>query len=77
MAYSAHARTMGHRDAPHPPPRPNGITRRPALAQSIHCPAKLSTALWAAVGAERDELRSLLDTMGLPTDPVDGLNLQG
>jgi hypothetical protein len=47
------------------------------LAQSIHCPAKLSTALWAAVGAERDELRSLLDTMGLPTDPVDGLNLQG
>jgi hypothetical protein len=27
--------------------------------------------------AERDELRSLLDAMGLPTDLTDGLNVQG
>ena len=27
--------------------------------------------------AERDELRTLLDAMGLPTDPTDGLNVQG
>jgi len=27
--------------------------------------------------AERDELRTLLDAMGLPTDLTDGLNVQG
>jgi hypothetical protein len=27
--------------------------------------------------ADADELRVLLDAMGLPTDPLDGLNLQG
>jgi hypothetical protein len=27
--------------------------------------------------AERDELRALLEAMGMPTDPIGGLNVQG
>jgi hypothetical protein len=39
--------------------------------------AGLAETQAAVTAAERDELRSLLDVMGLPTGLTDGLNLQG
>jgi hypothetical protein len=39
--------------------------------------AGLAETRAVVTAAERDELRSLLDAMGLPTDLTDGLNVQG
>jgi hypothetical protein len=39
--------------------------------------AGLAETRAAVTTAERDELRSLLGAMGLPTDLTDGLNVQG
>jgi hypothetical protein len=39
--------------------------------------AGLAETRAAVTGAERDELRTLLAAMGLPTDLTDGLNVQG
>ena len=39
--------------------------------------AGLAEARAVVTPAERDELRTLLDAMGLPTDLADGLNVQG
>jgi hypothetical protein len=39
--------------------------------------AGLAGARAVVTAAERDELRSLLDAMGLPTDLVDGLSVHG
>jgi hypothetical protein len=39
--------------------------------------AGLAETRAVVTAAERDELRTLLDAMGLPTDLTDGLNVQG
>jgi len=39
--------------------------------------AGLAQTRAVVTSAERDELRSLLESMGLPTDLTDGLNVQG
>jgi hypothetical protein len=44
---------------------------------TIELSASLAAHHTPVTAAERDELRGLLEAMGMPTEPIGGLNVQG
>jgi hypothetical protein len=44
---------------------------------TIELAASLAVHNMPVTAAERDELRALLEAMGMPTDPIERLNVQG
>lgn len=44
---------------------------------TIEIAASLATHDMPVTAEERDELRELLEAMGMPTDPIEQLNVQG